>query len=171
MRAMRVVLWAGWVTACHPEPLLDTAAMAADPCFSLPNPTLEIGLWDGEADVFVSLETPATIEIMSGPQGGRYVAVGLRATHLNAWTYIDGTLQASSEDTLLSEAQPWLDFECGPYGQDAFGAILPFDASAEELHDTEITVTAKVTDASGHNARTEVVWRLIDPEQATTSPL
>ena len=169
MRAMRAVLGILWVTACHPEPFQDTAAMAADPCFSLPNPVVEIGLWDEEDDAFVSLETGASVDILSGPQGERYVPIGLRATHLNAWTYIHGTLKASSGEALLSEAQPWLDFECGPYGQEAFGAFLPFDDSAAELHDTELTVTARVTDASGHNARTEVMWRLVDPEQATAS--
>lgn len=169
MRAMHAVLWIGAMVGCHPEPSLDTAAMAADPCYPLPNPTVEIGLWDEEAEVFVPLESEAQVEIQSGPQGGRFLPIGLRATHLNAWTYIHGTLEASAEEVLLSEAHPWLDFECGPYGQDAFGAFLPFDASAAELHNVELTVTAKVTDASGHSARAEVVWLAVDPDSTPTS--
>jgi len=169
MRATTVRFTAIVLMACNPTPRIDTAAQAADPCFPLPHPTVALGLWDEQTESFVPLTDGSVVPVQLGPQGGRYLSTGLSGTHLNAWTYIHGTLEAFADGLLLSEARPWLDFSCEPDAQQAFAAFLPFDETADALHDTLLTLQVKVTDASGNHARDEVTIQLADPEHTTSS--
>jgi hypothetical protein len=168
MRALIATILMAALIACSPQPAVDTAYMASDPCFPLPHPTLELGLWDEQVEAFVPLTEASFVPIQLGPQGGRYLSIGLTGTHLNAWTYIHGELEAYADGVLLSEAQPWLDFSCSIDSQEAFAALLPFDATADALHDTQLTLQVKVTDASGNHSRDEVSIQLVDPEHASS---
>jgi hypothetical protein len=169
MRASMALLMTVALMACGPEPGVDTAYMTADPCYPLPHPTVVLGLWDEQTEAFVPLTGVSHVPVHLGPQGGRYLSIGLTGTHLNAWTYIPGALEGYADGLLISEAQPWLDFACEMDSQQAFAAFLPFNETADALHDTQLTLQIKVTDASGNHARDEVSVQLVDPEHTTPS--
>ena len=143
---------------------VDTAAHNADPCFPTPNVSIELGTW---RQGFVPFGE--TLEIERGPQGGRYVTLGLRGRHLDAWTYIAGELTLLMDDEEVGTYAPWLNPTCEPLGQDAQIGPVTLDEPAEALHEKDLKIVARVTDLSGHEAVTRRTITLTDPRAVNDS--
>ena len=143
---------------------VDTAAQHADPCYPTPNVQIELGMWQ---QGFVPFED--TLEIERGPQGGRFVTLGLRGRNLDAWTYIAGELTLILDGEEIGTYAPWLNPTCEAFGQDAQIGPVAFGEPAEALHEKDLKIIARVTDLSGHEAVTRHTLLLVDPLAAGDS--
>lgn len=139
--------------------LLACAPVEPDPCEPSASPTLEIG--EGTSDYS---PMGAEIPLYHGPQGGYHLVLSFRATNLDDSGPAEGHLVGTVGGLPLADVVRFLNFRCDPTNgaEEAWGALLTYDALPEELDGQKTTIAATVTDASGTVATASVVVTIMD---------
>ena len=134
-----------------------------DPCEPGDAPTLEIG--KGVLSYTPMESDYGLIELVHGPQGGFHLALTLRATFLDDSGPAIGHITGSIDGEILADIFPYLNFRCDELleAEEAWGALLAYDALPEDLDGKETLIHATVTDAAGTLLTASTTAIIFDP--------
>lgn len=149
-----------WLLACAPE---EEEVLTQDPCAPGEPATLEIG--KGERSYAPMESDDGVVQLVHGPQGGFHVVISLRATYLDDSRPVVVHMTGEVEGEKVADVMSYLTFRCNGTDRvlEAWGALLLFDATPEELDGRELLISATAMDAVGTVVTASTTALIIDP--------